>query len=179
MQVWLYALGASDSSGRPTESPKGNKIQPSMRFDPEIHNRHSVRLPEYDYTRPGAYFVTLVTFEREWLFGAVVGTEMQLSDYGRVAAECWTAIPEHFPRVELGKYVIMPNHVHGIIVLHERERGAATTLSADDRAATWSPPVGAQPRYRGICDMLRPYVNNDRMSYPDHWVQLSVRINHP
>ncbi len=105
-----------------------------MPFDPEINNRHSVRLPEYDYTRPGAYFVTLVTIERECMFGVMVGTEMRLSDYGRVAAECWSAIPDHFPHVELGTFVIMPNHVHGILILHEHERGAATM----------SPPVGAQ-----------------------------------
>ncbi len=89
-----------------------------------------MRIPAYDYAGPGAYFVTLVTQDRACLSRRIEGEEMQLSLRGRVAEACWTAIPEHFPTVELGTYVVMPNHVHGIRVLH-------------DGAATSSPHVGA------------------------------------
>jgi REP element-mobilizing transposase RayT len=74
-------------------------------------------LKDYDYTQAGGYFVTMVTWKREHLFGEVVNGEMKLNDYGKVVEECWKTIPDHFPNVEIGVYAIMPNHVHGIILL--------------------------------------------------------------
>jgi REP element-mobilizing transposase RayT len=88
-----------------------------MKFDPKIHHRSSIRLKGYDYTQTGAYFITIVTYHREPLFGEIMNGGMQLSDMGRIADEHWRAIPEHFPHAELGAYVIMPNHVHGIIII--------------------------------------------------------------
>ena len=86
------------------------------KFDPQRHHRRSIRLKGYDYASAGGYFITIVTYQRECLFGEIVNDEMVLSDYGKVAEECWRAIPDHFPNVELGAYVVMPNHVHGIII---------------------------------------------------------------
>jgi len=90
-----------------------------MKFNPQKHHRRSIRLREFDYTQPGGYFVTIVTLHRDSLFGHIVNEEMQLNEMGNIADECWRAIPIHFPNVELGAYVIMPNHVHGIIVINE------------------------------------------------------------
>lgn len=87
------------------------------KYDPQIHHRRSIRLQGYDYTQPGAYFVTVITRQRTCLFGEVVNGEMKLSDLGQIADECWRAIPDHFPFVELGVHVVMPNHVHGIIMI--------------------------------------------------------------
>src|SRR5690349_15373556 len=94
-----------------------------MKFDPQKHHRRSIRILGYDYTRPGGYFVSIVAQGRACLFGSVVDGEMVLNEAGRIADECWRAIPEHFPHAELGVYVVMPNHLHGIIVLHEHGRG--------------------------------------------------------
>ena len=91
------------------------------KFDPKIHYRRSIRLPGYDYSSAGAYFVTIVTWQRDCLFGDVVNGEMVLNDLGQIADECWRAIPEHFSNVELGAYIIMPNHAHGIIVIQAEE----------------------------------------------------------
>jgi len=88
---------------------------------PQKHHRRSIRLKGYDYASAGAYFVTIVTQGRECLFGEIVDGEMQLNVYGHAAEECWRAIPGHFPNVELGAYVIMPNHVHGIIIIRNDE----------------------------------------------------------
>lgn len=88
-------------------------------FDPQKHHRRSIRLKGYDYTQAGAYFVTVVTQERECLFGEVVDGEMVLNQYGKIADECWRAIPEHFPNVDLGTHIVMPNHGHGIILIRE------------------------------------------------------------
>jgi putative transposase len=85
-------------------------------------HRRSIRLKEYDYSQPGAYFITIVTFQRQCLFSEIVNGEMQLNEFGKIAGECWRVIPEHFPNVELGAHVVIPNHVHGIIVIHDDER---------------------------------------------------------
>jgi REP element-mobilizing transposase RayT len=87
-----------------------------MKFDHKIHNRRSIRSQRYDYSCSGAYYVTIVTYGRECLFGEIKNGATQFSDMGRIAYENWRAIPEHSPQVELGEFVIMPNHVHGIIV---------------------------------------------------------------
>ena len=92
-----------------------------MKFERMRFQRRSIRLKEYDYSQPNAYFVTIDAFRHECLFGEIVEGEMQLNAFGRVADECWCAIPDHFEDVELGAYVVMPNHVHGIIVIHENE----------------------------------------------------------
>lgn len=90
-------------------------------FDPCKHHRRSIHLPGYDYASAGAYFVTLVTAQRACLFGDVVNRVVVLNDLGKIADECWRAIPEHFPNVDLGAHIIMPNHGHGIIVIRADE----------------------------------------------------------
>ena len=90
-----------------------------MPFDPQKHHRRSIRLKGYDYTQPGAYFVTVVTHGRECLFGEIVDREMRLNEAGRMVEQCWLDIPSHFPHVELDAFVIMPNHVHGILWIVE------------------------------------------------------------
>ena len=89
-----------------------------MKFDSTKHRR-SIRVHGFDYSQSGGYFVTIVTRQRECLFGEIVNGEMLLSDCGKIAEECWCAIPEHFPNVELGAYVIMPNHMHGIVIIQD------------------------------------------------------------
>ncbi len=85
---------------------------------PKYHRR-SIRLRDYDYTQEGAYFVTICTQERAHVFGEVVNGEMLASPIGEVVQTCGDQIPEHFPNVELDAFVVMPNHLHGIIVIAE------------------------------------------------------------
>ncbi|RJP53785.1 MAG: transposase [Anaerolineaceae bacterium] len=94
---------------------------PEPKFNPRIHHRHSIRLRGFDYSSVGAYFVTIVAHGRECLFGEVVDGDVKLNDVGKIADECWRAIPEHFPNVDLGVHIIMPNHAHGIIVIRPDE----------------------------------------------------------
>jgi len=77
----------------------------------------SARLPRWDYGTNTAYFVTICTGKRECFFGKINSNTMELSDAGHVATKLWTQIPAHFPNVALGEFVIMPNHVHGIIII--------------------------------------------------------------
>jgi putative transposase len=81
------------------------------------HPRKTIRLREYDYSQPGGYFVTICTKNREMIFGDVVDGEMRLSAIGAIASQCWQDMPIHFTAVELDEFVLMPNHVHGIIII--------------------------------------------------------------
>lgn len=95
-----------------------------MKYNPDIHHRRSIRLKGYNYTQTGAYFVTICTRNRECLFGDVLNGQMRLNDAGKMAEQCWRAIPEHFPHVVLDAFVVMPNHVHGILCIHDTRVGA-------------------------------------------------------
>jgi REP element-mobilizing transposase RayT len=88
-----------------------------VKFDSKIHHRRSIRLQGYDYSQVGAYFVTIVTWRREFLLGEIMNGEMRLSRYGEIIQKWWEEIPVHFSNVETGAFVIMPNHVHGIIFI--------------------------------------------------------------
>ena len=88
-----------------------------MKFDPKIHHRRSIRLKGYDYTQNGAYYITIVTYQRQHLFGEVVNSEMELNELGKIAHDEWFKTAELRPYVELFEddFVVMPNHAHGII----------------------------------------------------------------
>jgi len=88
-----------------------------MRYDPLRHHRRSLRLAGYDYLAEGAYSVTICTRKQECMLGEVVDREMILSEMGKNVEECWLAIPNDLRNVGLDEYQIMPNHIHGIIVL--------------------------------------------------------------
>lgn len=77
----------------------------------------SSRHPTWDYGSNAAYFVTICTHGREHFFGKITDYKMQLSSIGEIANECWSQIPEHFTFVKLGAFIVMPNHVHGIIII--------------------------------------------------------------
>lgn len=83
-------------------------------MDQELHRR-TVRLPDFDYSQAGAYFVTICAFQHKCVFGEIVNGEVSLSPRGAVVEECWKSIPDHFPTVNLGAFIVMPNHMHGII----------------------------------------------------------------
>jgi REP element-mobilizing transposase RayT len=101
---------------------------------------------------PGAYFVTICTRDRECLFGQIVDEVMRLNDAGAIARRCWEEIPDHFPSVELDAFVIMPNHVHGITVIHRRGEASAIPphVSEEQPRSDASPlqqrPNDTQPR---------------------------------
>jgi len=108
-----------------------------MIFNPETHHRHSIRLPGYDYSQPGYYFVTSCTHERECLFGDVENNKIVLNEMGTLIEKRWFDLSVHFPRIELDRMVIMPNHLHGIIIILDRRRGGVF------------PPFGVIPSHVG------------------------------
>lgn len=82
-----------------------------------MRRRKSIRLRGYDYSQAGAYFITVCTKDRKELLGTIRDGRMRASPIGRVVRECWATLPMHYPNVQLDAFVVMPNHVHGIIVI--------------------------------------------------------------
>ena len=86
-----------------------------MKYDPEIHHRRSIRLKNYDYSREGFYFITIVSHNREYLFGEIVNDEMVLNDAGMMIEQIWKEIPVYYKGFNIHQFTVMPNHIHGII----------------------------------------------------------------
>jgi putative transposase len=93
--------------------------RPSV-FDPDRHHRRSIRKRDHDYTSPGLYFVTFCTDQRHPWFGKVIDGKAMLNANGRIAHDHWHGIPGHYAHVAVRAFIIMPDHIHGIIELTDR-----------------------------------------------------------
>ena len=110
-----------------------------MKYNPQIHHRRSIRLKGYDYTQPGAYFVTFCTYQRDEILGEVHYGEMKLSALGKIVRDEWFRTAQIRKEIQLfdDEFIIMPNHGHGIIWIIEtvgadgvRPESARKTVSA-------------------------------------------------
>ena len=90
-----------------------------MAYNPDVHRRRSIRLPHFDYTCAGAYFVTICTYQRECLFGTLINGTTCHNEFGKITHQRWHELPEHFENIALDQFVVMPNHIHGIIILND------------------------------------------------------------
>jgi len=106
-----------------------------------IYNRKSLRLQNYDYSRPGYYFVTICVYQNRKIFGNIVGAgpcagpKLNLNKFGLMVQSIWSDIPKFYPNIEIGEFVVMPNHFHGIVIISEnngRTQGSAPTLPLPD-----------------------------------------------
>jgi REP element-mobilizing transposase RayT len=107
-----------------------------MKYNPDLHNRHSIRLQGYDYANAGAYFVTVCLNQRipEWqrntdnfdfpTFGTVENGVMVLNDTGKMVQQIWNEITQYGSNIKLGEFVAMPDHIHGIIEIYDYDVGA-------------------------------------------------------
>ncbi len=86
-----------------------------MKYDPDIHHRRSIRLKGYDYSQAGLYFITICTQNRLCVFGEIKNGEMVLNDAGMMIKTVWHEIPVYYHGFNIHEFIIMPNHVHGII----------------------------------------------------------------
>lgn len=105
-----------------------------MEYDPKTHHRRSIRLSGHDYSAPGAYFVTICTHQEKHTFGEIVEGEMNPNEHGKIIRSYWKSLSRRYPEVELDEFVLMPNHVHGIIrivgAIHESPLPANTVKFA-------------------------------------------------
>src|SRR3990172_4914017 len=97
-----------------------------MKYNPAIHHRRSIRLQGYDYSQPGAYFITIVTHNRQCFFGDIIDGKMDLNECGKIAYNEWIKLPNRYPHIKTDVFQIMPNHTHGIITV-----GATLAVAPD------------------------------------------------
>jgi putative transposase len=100
-----------------------------MKYNPDVHHRKSIRLRGYDYSQTGAYFITICTYNRECLFGKIVpngrgAMHCALTEIGNIANNEWLKTSEIRKNIQLDSFIVMPNHIHGIIVMHAQPTGA-------------------------------------------------------
>jgi putative transposase len=88
-----------------------------MNYNPEFHHRRSIRLKGYDYSTAGAYFITICTHDREQLFGDILDRTMMINELGHIARLHWDKLARHHANLILDRSVVMPNHLHGIMIL--------------------------------------------------------------
>ncbi len=125
-----------------------------MTFNPDFHHRHSIRLPFYDYAQAGLYFVTICTHERRPLFGVVVDGEMVLTEAGNIAKDTWLQTPVLRPNITLHDFIVMPNHLHGIIEIVGAQRLRPNNLITGQEA--WR-ENGREHRAPTLGDVVRGY----------------------
>jgi putative transposase len=104
-----------------------------MKYNSDRHRRRSIRLEGYDYAQTGAYFVTICTQNRECLFGNIVDGEMRLNEYGRIAKESWEWLSRQYKYIDIDEWVVMPNHLHGILIVNADCRGGSRTAPTAQR----------------------------------------------
>jgi len=92
-----------------------------MNYNPQIYHRRSIRLKGYNYSQAGAYFITICTTNRACLFGHIFNGKMILNDAGKIAFDAWMQTPNIRSNIELDAFVVMPNHIHGIVIIHGGE----------------------------------------------------------
>ncbi len=92
-----------------------------MKYNPHYHHRRSIRLPEYDYAQCGIYFVTLCTYRKQCLFGEIHKGQISLNHIGKIVQEEWLKSSHIRQEIELDEWIIMPNHLHGIVVIINHE----------------------------------------------------------
>jgi len=117
-----------------------------MRYNSDIHHRRSIRLKAYDYSQTGLYFVTICTRNREHLFGEICDGKMVLNAYGRIAYDEWLKTANIRCNVQLDKFVVMPNHIHGIIAITDK-------IASPRRGVLHTPHIPDTP-LAGNCDQM-------------------------
>jgi putative transposase len=108
----------------------------------EQRRRRSIRLQNYDYSKAGTYYITVCTRNRELLFGDVVRGQMQINEVGRIVETVWLSLPQFYAGIELDGFIIMPNHVHGIVII----RSGVGAIHESPLQKDGSLPVGERRR---------------------------------
>ena len=113
-----------------------------MKYNPDAHRRRTIRLRGYDYSQGGMYFITICAENCKCLFGSITDGKMSTNDFGRAVKQCWNTIPFHFPHATLDEFIVMPNHIHGIIALQEKDLPYKVSSDGAVGAKNFSPPRG-------------------------------------
>ncbi len=137
------------------------------------HQRRSVRWVGHDYAQAGAYFVTICTHGHVCLFGRVVDGAMELNAAGRAVQRCWCGIPAHFSQVELDAFVVMPNHVHGVLIIVGADHGEC--VGANDPGANDDSPLPPARLARGTSNTLGSIVRGFKIGVT-RWMRRNTAV---
>jgi putative transposase len=158
--------------------------QGEMTYDPAKHHRRSIRLRGYDYRQAGAYFVTMVTHQRQCLFGEIVDGQMWPSRLGKIVREEWSLSTQIRHEIELDAFVLMPNHVHGIVIIRDQP---AAVVGAHGRAPLQHrPPRSLGSLVAGFKSIVTRRINGIRRTpgapvwqrnYHEHVVRSEEELN--
>lgn len=118
------------------------------------HNRQSFRLKDHDYSEVGSYFLTICTYENKRLFGEIKNGEMQLNQFGNIVLLTWNDLIDHIANIELGEFVIMPNHVHGIVNIIEPEN---ITYEKTDGNLSGLKIANTHPSQKHLSEVVRQF----------------------
>ena len=112
-------------------------------------NRTYPRLTGYDYSSPGAYFVTVCAYQKQCLFGTIENGTMHLNPHGEIAQKCWLDLQNHYAGINNEFFIVMPNHVHGIVVITNTNRRSGSYISSEAEylrlRAYGNPPLHDSP----------------------------------
>jgi REP element-mobilizing transposase RayT len=131
-----------------------------MKHDIHTHRRKSIRLKEYDYSLPGEYFITICTHGKQCIFGEVVDEKMHLNEVGKIAKEEWLKTPDIRPAIELDVFEIMPNHLHGIIVI--KDESSIPKVGTHNCASLQRKPRSLGSIIAGFKSAVTTRINNTR-----------------
>lgn len=142
-----------------------------MRFNPDIHHRKSIRLRGYDYSQPGAYFITICNHQRQPLFGDIVDGNMMLNAAGNMVDAVWREIPQHYPGIELGEHIVMPNHFHGIVhIVGAGPRACPDNMPTNELGQSpkqTGQPQGVAPTALSLPDIVHRFKSWTTRQYAD------------
>ena len=140
----------------------------------KLPTRRSIRLPEYDYSQDGVYSVTICTCNRQYLFGEIINGRMDLNEIGLIADNCWRKLPNELTYIHLLEQVVMPNHLHGIIIIDNDGRISGTASRAPTRTEAFGKPTRSS-----LPTIIRSYksgvTRRINYSYPDLYSRIWQR----
>lgn len=122
--------------------PRPRRVHLINQMPEKYPKRKNIRLSYYGYTTPGAYLVTICSHNRKCIFGKIEEGKVQLNEIGNMVKTCWQEIPKHFKEVRLDEYVVMPNHLHGILIILD-ETGEACLAPTSEPAKSKKKTLGA------------------------------------
>lgn len=129
-----------------------------MKYNPQIHHRRSIRLKGYDYSQVGLYFITICCQDRAHLFGKIENGEMILNEYGKIAHEEWDKTEKIRTNCRIHEFIIMPNHIHGIIeIIFKKENDRGESKFAPTEAPTEAPTNNFQSPSQTIGSIIRGF----------------------
>ena len=133
-------------------------------MDAQIHHRRSIRLPGYDYTQPGAYFVTICTWQKTVLFGDIFGGEIKLTSFGKIAQQELERLPQRFSHIQLDYFTNMPNHIHWIIVISSNNVSQGNQTEQFGRPVSGSIPTIVRSFKSAVTSKIK--IHRDAPKYP-------------